>query len=440
VKFQPPSPPYVGPPKWFGSSGNKPIRRIVIHCTAGAEPGVKGAARATASYTKATSRPSSWHYCADSRESVQLTYDSVVAYHDGSNSHSIGYELSCSLSARGLGHWRLPDHCAMLKLAAKDVARLCLAYGVPAVRLKAAAVRDGAAGIAGHNDMRLAFPGSTSHWDPGPFFPWRYFLRLVRAEVAALSGPTPTPTPPTPAPVPAGPSLRVGWWNMRRDRDKNATARAALEVMDAYSLDILALQETGGYVHQLRALPGVRCVAFDSHPGQADTAILVRDAHVVSDLHCARMTLTGWVTVRGGRTPPKWLAACLVDGWLRVGSLHTAPSVSFDGDDTPAGPVRRVASTVQHARAEVAYANAHPGPLLIAGDRNATPDDRGRWSPWWISRKTGLGLIAPDKATHGKRRVIDFALARGVTGTATTEKRHGSDHAVVVATITKESA
>ncbi|MDN4173906.1 N-acetylmuramoyl-L-alanine amidase [Nocardioides sp. SOB77] len=189
----PPSPPYVGPPKWRGGSNNKPIRRVVIHCTAGAEPGVPGAARATARYTRTTPRPSSWHYCRDAREAVQLTWDSVVAYHDGTNDNSLGYELCCSLSNEGRSHWADDAHQAMLAGAAEDVARLCLANDLPIRLLTPAQIRAGERGICGHNTMRDAFPGSTSHWDPGPHFPWDDFLRQVRAAAERLTRPTPPP-------------------------------------------------------------------------------------------------------------------------------------------------------------------------------------------------------------------------------------------------------
>lgn len=187
-KIAPPSPLYVGPPRRHGGPGNKPIDRVVVHCTAGAEPGVAGAARGIGRYFANTDRFASAHYACDSRESVQTAYDSLICYHAPPNERSIGYELCCSLAGEGRGHWQTPDHAAMLKLAAKDVARLCLANGVPAVKLTPAQLRAGKRGICGHNDVRDAW-GQTSHWDPGPHFPWRHFMTLVHAEVKRLQAP-----------------------------------------------------------------------------------------------------------------------------------------------------------------------------------------------------------------------------------------------------------
>lgn len=207
MTVKPPAPPYVGPAKWHGSATNKPITRITIHCTAGADAGQAQAARNTVQFSKHTANPTSYHYVADSKESLQYVYDSVVAYHAPPNDGSIGYELCCSLSASGAGHWILPSHRAMLKIVARDVARLCLAYDVPIRRLTVAQLRAGQRGIAGHADVRDAWH-QTSHWDPGPFFPWRRFLRMIRKEAARLTAPVsvpvsvpvPVPDPPKPAP------------------------------------------------------------------------------------------------------------------------------------------------------------------------------------------------------------------------------------------------
>lgn len=186
-KIEAPSPTYVGPPTWHGSSKNKPITRIVIHCTVGAEPGAKNAALNTVNYSKNTSRPSSFHYIAEDTKSYQYTYDSVVAYHAPPNGHSLGYELCCSLSDKGKGHWSNTDHREMLRVAAKDVAQLCLAYNIPIRKLSVAQTRAGAKGICGHDEVSKAFHQS-SHWDPGPYFPWGTFIKMVQEEANRLLG------------------------------------------------------------------------------------------------------------------------------------------------------------------------------------------------------------------------------------------------------------
>lgn len=186
--IQPPSPKYVGTAKWKGDANNKPINRYVIHCTVGAEPGVKGAAEATVSFSKRTSNPSSYHYISDALHTLQYVFDSVVAYHAPPNQHSLGHELCCSLSNEGKGHWDRDDHQKMLVLAAKNCAQACLAYNIPIVKIGALALRAGKRGICGHNDVRDAWH-QTTHWDPGPFFPWKQFITLVKREADLLTSP-----------------------------------------------------------------------------------------------------------------------------------------------------------------------------------------------------------------------------------------------------------
>lgn len=194
MAYAPPAPPYVGPVAHSTAGNNKPIVRIVIHCTVGTDG---SGAQGTAKYFRSAAASGSAHYLVDSDETLQCAYDSVICWHAPPNQHSIGIELCCSLSNQGKGHWTKPDHVAMLKRAARLTAELCLAYDVPNRKLTVDQVKAGDKGVCGHIDVSNAFHQS-DHWDPGPYFPWSTFMSMVAAEIKAITGSTPgeTPTPP----------------------------------------------------------------------------------------------------------------------------------------------------------------------------------------------------------------------------------------------------
>lgn len=183
MPYPPPAPKYVGPPAHDSGNGNKPITRIVIHCTAGSDG--KGA-MGTANYFKQKSAGGSAHYVIDSDEVLQTAYDSVVCWHAPPNTHSLGVEMCCSLADKGKGHWERADHVSMMRLTATLTAELCLAYNIPAMRLSVADVKAGKKGICGHVDVSNAFKQS-SHWDPGPYFPWAKFMAMVLGEITRIT-------------------------------------------------------------------------------------------------------------------------------------------------------------------------------------------------------------------------------------------------------------
>ncbi len=181
VSYPPPKAPYIRA-RWFGDRTNKPIKRIVMHGTVSAcRPGV---AKAIAQYFARTERKASAHYVVDPAEVYQCVYDSYVAWHDGTNFHSLAVEM-CDPVEGPKERWNDEPHRQMLRRAARLVAELCLAYDVPARYIGPVRVRLGRKGITTHNVMRLAFPKSTTHWDPGKW-PRRRFMRLVRTEVEAI--------------------------------------------------------------------------------------------------------------------------------------------------------------------------------------------------------------------------------------------------------------
>lgn len=172
----PPRPPYLGPANHDGGPGNKPVHRIVIHETQ--SRCYAGAARAVARYFRTTTRDASAHYVVDPAETVQVVYDSTIAYHAPPNAHSIGVEL-CGISSRDLSRWDSPERKLMLTRAATLVARLCAAYDVPTVYVGPRGLAAGRQGVTTHAAVSEAW-GQTDHWDPGAW-PRHRFMEMVRA-------------------------------------------------------------------------------------------------------------------------------------------------------------------------------------------------------------------------------------------------------------------
>ncbi len=77
------------------------------------------------------------------------------------------------------------SHRLTLQRAAYKTALHCRLFGIPTVFLFAPALKAGASGITTHAECTKAFGGD--HTDPGPFWPRRYFMRLVLGYYAELT-------------------------------------------------------------------------------------------------------------------------------------------------------------------------------------------------------------------------------------------------------------
>lgn len=186
----PPSPDMIQA-RFFG--GSQTPKAVVMHGTV--SPCKPGDARSVANrWHGPTSPKTSAHYVADPSESVQCVPDHRIAYHCGYNTGSIGYELSDPETGPA-SRWNDDAHTKMLKIAAQDVARLCLAYDIEIKRPSVAELKaKGPHGIYGHNDSRLAF-GSTTHTDPIGF-PWDKFIGMVKDAADALEASARKPAEP----------------------------------------------------------------------------------------------------------------------------------------------------------------------------------------------------------------------------------------------------
>lgn len=251
--------------------------------------------------------------------------------------------------------------------------------------------------------------------------------------------------------------LRIGLWNMERDRDRQTAARQAFDYLEDHQLDALLVEESADYVKALRheakrrnrkiSRPATgrgttsswsrqeifRVVAKRGR-GRGETAVIVAPGVHAHRARWLRLTWRGWWTVRGHLTPPKFGAAVVIAHQLRVVALHEAPSVRWRRRRM-LGPKLRQLSVRVFGRRLVRWARgATDRPLLLGGDWNATPGDRGPFTPHWIARSIGGQLVEPDRGTRGRRK-IDFAIVRGVQHAEATVHDATGDHDLVIVTV-----
>lgn len=132
------------------------IKAVVIHVA-------QGPYRAVISASQDPEHGVSAHYVVGPDGAItQLVSERNVAYHAGNrwyNQHSIGIEHAGFIDQPG-------DFTpAMYRASAALVRQICARYGVPRDRQH----------ILGHREV----PGAT-HRDPGPYWDWDLYLRLIR--------------------------------------------------------------------------------------------------------------------------------------------------------------------------------------------------------------------------------------------------------------------
>ena len=182
--------PFSVPASYGSGRDGYQVQYIVIHYTAGSEGPTS--AEDGAAYDRRRTDGTSCHYFVDSNSIVQevYTWDRANSCYRYGNRMGIQYELCGTVQTRA--QWLDGASYATLKLAARQAARDCRKYGLPAKKIGPAEMRAGQKGICGHADVTLAY-GLGDHMDPGSAFPWDVFIQLVADELNP-SATTPVPT------------------------------------------------------------------------------------------------------------------------------------------------------------------------------------------------------------------------------------------------------
>ena len=120
------------------------------------------------------------HYTVDNDSVVQCVRLKDSAWTVGNrpgNNRGINWELSGFASqsrAQWLDDFGLAMFGQIRPILRSDAAK----FGIPLTRRTVAELKAWKPGITSHNDLRLAF-GGTTHTDPGPNFPWDVFLQTM---------------------------------------------------------------------------------------------------------------------------------------------------------------------------------------------------------------------------------------------------------------------
>lgn len=174
--------PFV-PARNFTPTGNKrrKVRVIVIHDMEW--PETKTAAEDCARYFATTTTQASAHICVDSDSIIQCVRDNDVAWAaPGCNNDGIQIEMA-GYARQTREQWMDPYSTLVIDRTADATAQYCLKYNIPVRHLSNDELRAGRSGIIGHYQASAVYRKST-HGDPGPGFPWDFFMERVNQHYA----------------------------------------------------------------------------------------------------------------------------------------------------------------------------------------------------------------------------------------------------------------
>jgi N-acetyl-anhydromuramyl-L-alanine amidase AmpD len=139
-------------------------------------------AEACRDYFQTTATQASSHYTIDNNSIVECVAVEDVAW-CAPGANAIGIHLEHAGFARQTsGEWLDDYGRQMLARSAALTSWLCDTYRVPKRRLTVAEIKAGKPGIVGHGDLTAAKVGGNTHTDPGPNFPWTYYIGLVNTQ------------------------------------------------------------------------------------------------------------------------------------------------------------------------------------------------------------------------------------------------------------------
>jgi N-acetyl-anhydromuramyl-L-alanine amidase AmpD len=220
---------YYGPPAGYTHTASKK-KYIAIHNTSN-----DATAQEEASYAihRTDSNKTSTHFYVDKKEVIQSLDTTYQAWHAGSsqgNTYAIAIEF-CGFNDKSRQWWM--DNINWPEII-DVVYHVCADTGISVRHLSVDEMRAGfSTGFVTHNDMRLAW-GGTTHTDPGSNFPLDYLIDQVNAKFH----PTDPVGNPTPPPSGNGDPI-VTNWNTLQKGQTGYTVKSAQALLNTYGAGLV---------------------------------------------------------------------------------------------------------------------------------------------------------------------------------------------------------
>ena len=171
-------------PAHYIAQRDTPCRVMVIH-TMEAPEGPQTAEN-VARYFASGQVVASAHMCVDQDSVVYCLPASAVAFAAPGCNHD-GYQVEHAGYARqSPEEWGDAASVAMLQLSAQATREIADSLGIPLRHLTDDELAAGMSGFVGHDQVSRVYKRS-DHTDPGPSFPWSYYMGLVTGESAQLA-------------------------------------------------------------------------------------------------------------------------------------------------------------------------------------------------------------------------------------------------------------
>lgn len=171
-------------PAHYIEQRDTPCRVIVLH-TMEAPEGPQTAENA-ARYFASGQVVASAHMCVDQDSIVYCLPSSAVAFAAPGCNHD-GYQVEHAGYARqSPEEWGDAASVSMLQLSATATREIADSLGIPLRHLTDEELAAGMSGFVGHDQVSRVYKRS-DHTDPGPSFPWSYYMGLVRGDTAQAS-------------------------------------------------------------------------------------------------------------------------------------------------------------------------------------------------------------------------------------------------------------